>query len=71
MGKSTIALSVRSLLEGAGIIPADAVQHGKKRAEVIAETDGGHVFKEIIRPDGTATVEVTKDGFKRTTPRMF
>ena len=70
-GKSTVSLAVRSLLEGSGIIPADAVQHGSKKAEVIAETSDGYIFKEVIKADGTATCKVTKDDMSTSTPRKF
>ncbi len=70
-GKSTVSLAVKSLLEGSGIIPADAVQHGKDKAIIIAKTDDGYTFKEIIKPDGTAIVEVLKDDMKKSSPRTF
>ena len=69
-GKSTVLDAIKYLLKGTKEVPAEAVTHGERRAEIVGRIDQ-YIVKRTITPDGKSTLAVEGEGGKVAKPQDF
>lgn len=69
-GKSTVLDAVKYLFQGTKEIPADVVQHGEAKAEIVGTLDE-YVIRRVIKSDGKSTLTVEQHGGKIGSPQKF